>query len=89
MAKLFIQDVELLKKLVKEAVIEATAHLSQKTEEEKELLSMQQAVEMLHVTRQTIRNWEKKGLVKPIRVGGRVLFLKDELLANLTGSKNG
>lgn len=84
MSKIFIQSEELLRKLVKEAVAEATAHLSNATKNsDAELLSIQEAESYLRVTRQTIRNWEKAGLIKPIRLGRRVLFAKDDLILRL------
>lgn len=39
--------------------------------EDKKLLSIGQAAELLGVDRDTLRNWEDKGLVMPLRVGTR------------------
>ena len=41
-----------------------------------------------HITLPTLHNWVKKGLLHPSKVGGRVLFAEDEVMAVL-GRKGG
>ena len=36
------------------------------------------------ITKPTLHNWVKKGLLHPSKVGGRVLFSEDEVLAVLS-----
>lgn len=36
-----------------------------------ELLTITQAARLLNVHKDTLRNWEKRGLIKPIRIGAR------------------
>jgi len=38
---------------------------------EKKLLRIGEAAEMLGVSKVTLRRWDKKGILKPVRVGGR------------------
>ena len=51
------------------------------TEKQKETLTRKDVAELLHVTRQTVINYTKKGLLKSYKLGRRVLYLKDEVLA--------
>ena len=41
---------------------------------DKMLFSISQASKQLNVHPQTLRNWERKELIKPIRIGGRRLY---------------
>ena len=49
--------------------------------EKEEILTRKDVAELLHVTRQTVINYTKKGLLKSYKLGRRVLYLKDEVLA--------
>ena len=40
----------------------------------KKLYTAKQACEALQVTRQTLRNWEKRGTITPVRIGGVVRY---------------
>ena len=51
------------------------------TEKQKETLTRKDVAELLHVTTQTVINYTKNGLLKSYKLGRRVLFLKDEVLA--------
>lgn len=51
------------------------------TEKQKETLTRKDVAELLHVTTQTVINYTKKGLLKSYKLGRRVLYLKDEVLA--------
>lgn len=46
-------------------------------------ISQQEAVTFLGKSRQTLIKWRKKGVIKGHTLGGRVYFLKSELLAAL------
>lgn len=43
--------------------------------------------EKLNVSYVTLNDWEKKGYVKPLRIGRRVYFQKSEVLATLNRSQ--
>lgn len=44
-------------------------------------ISQPEAVEFLGKSRQTLSTWRKKGIIQSHTLGGRVYFLKSELLA--------
>ena len=46
-----------------------------------ETLTRREVAELLHVTKQTVINYTKKGMLKSYKVGRRVLYLKDEVVA--------
>ena len=43
-------------------------------EEKQELYTIKEVAEILNVHQQTLRNWERKKLVMPLRVGSRRIF---------------
>ena len=45
----------------------------------KELLTRQQLAEYLSVSKQTIINWSKEGIIKPKFIGNRVYYKADEV----------
>ena len=51
------------------------------TKKQKETLTRKDVAELLHVTTQTVINYTKNGLLKSYKLGRRVLYLKDEVLA--------
>lgn len=51
------------------------------TEKQKETLTRKDVAELLHVTTQTVINYTNNGLLKSYKLGRRVLYLKDEVLA--------
>lgn len=60
-----------------------------KTPNEKILLSISQAAKMLGVDKDTLRNWEKKGIITPLRVGPRQdRKYRSEDIAKIAGDKN-
>ena len=46
-----------------------------------ETLTRREVAELLHVTTQTVINYTKKGILKSYKVGRRVLYLKEEIIA--------
>ena len=46
-----------------------------------ETLNRREVAELLHVTTQTVINYTKKGVLKSYKVGRRVLYLKEEVVA--------
>ncbi len=47
------------------------------------LLRESETAVMLGVSIRTVRNYDKRGLLKPIRIGGRKLYRRETLLATL------
>jgi len=50
--------------------------------EQPEYLTLKQACELLQVHPNTLRNWDKDGTLKAIRIGGRKIYRykKDDLI---------
>lgn len=64
------------------------ANQEKKNEETSEILTLQQACELLNCHPNTLRNWDRKGLLKAIRFGtrGDRRYTKGEIL-NLVRKK--
>ena len=48
--------------------------------ENNELYTIKEATKILRISRPTLDVWKKKGILKVIKIGGRVLIKKSELL---------
>lgn len=57
------------------------------TEKKQEILTRNEVAELLHVTTQTVINYTKNGLLKSYKIGRRVLYLKEEVLAVIKGQQ--
>jgi DNA-binding transcriptional regulator YiaG len=80
-----------LEQLVTNAVTAAMERYSssntQVAESSSEMLTRSEAAKYLHVSVQTLANWEKVGYLTPTRAGRRVLY-PVELLRQFTNSVN-
>jgi DNA-binding transcriptional regulator YiaG len=54
-----------------------------KPETPKEFLNRNQVATMLGVHVTTILNWERKGILNPLGISGKILFLRSEVEASL------
>jgi len=45
-----------------------------------ELLNVEEACELLHVSKVTIHKWKKKRLIRSYRIGRKIFFKKNELI---------
>lgn len=54
-----------------------------RSQEPEQPISQNEAVKYLGKSRQTLIAWRKKGIIKGHTLGGRVFFLKSELLESL------
>lgn len=50
------------------------------SEPEEELITIEEAGELLHVSKVTIHKWKKQKRIKAYRIGRRIYFKKQELL---------
>lgn len=48
--------------------------------EERKLIRRSEVRGILHLTDPTIISWEKQGILNPIRIRGRILYDKDEIM---------
>jgi len=80
-----------LKVLIKDSIFEAlekqpTSSQPQQPEPE-ELLRVNQLAEFLHVSKVTIHNWKRKGLIPFHRLSNKVFFKKSEVISSLKKSR--
>lgn len=52
-------------------------------EHDEELLTRKEVAALLHVTVLTLRNWERRGVLRPRRISRRVLYVRSEVLGTL------
>lgn len=52
-----------------------------------EMITADKAAEILFVTRNTLYRWHKKGILIPVKVGGKVLYRFEDVRNFLTGGK--
>ncbi len=65
-----------------------TSQESLEIESDSSLLTISDLVKKFSVSRPTIYSWIKKGLLKRIPIGGRVLFDPDDIRALIDRKKN-
>ena len=77
-----------LKQVISETVREELINYSGtlKKEEPAELLTRKEAATLLRVSLPTLHEWSKSGLIKFNRIGTRVLYKKEDVLAALKES---
>ncbi len=52
------------------------------TGEDTEYLTRIEVSKVLNVTVQTLNNWRREGVLNPIKIGGRVLYRKEDVYNN-------
>lgn len=52
-------------------------------QEENEFMTRKQVEEMLHVNRTTLWRWEKDKYLCPVRIGRRVLYRRESVIAKI------
>jgi hypothetical protein len=53
------------------------------TVEDTEYLTLNEVSKVLSVTIQTLNNWRREGVLNPLKIGGRVLYRKEDVYNNL------
>lgn len=89
-AGIILQDSAKIRHFIIEAVQDAVKELIPEPKADllsDDLLNQKQVAEQFSVSRQTIRNWEIKGWITPIRLGRRVFFSKAEIINSLKQNK--
>ena len=80
-----------LRQTVREAVGDALRDFTPQSkgkdskQPEDPLLSVMETADLLHVSRVTLREMEKRGELKPVRIGRRVLYRRSDIDAALAG----
>jgi len=75
---------ELIKRSVKESFNnELKEFLKTSTKEEEHLLKIEEACELLKVSKVTIHKWKKQNKIRSYRIGRKIYFKKSELLNSL------
>jgi hypothetical protein len=52
------------------------------TGEDTEYLTRNEVSKVLNVTVQTLNNWRREGVLNPLKIGGRVLYRKEDVYIN-------
>lgn len=78
---------ELLEDVVSNAVLKAMATLEKRADEPK-FLSVEKTQEMTDVSRTTLWHWERKGILKPVKIGRTVKYRYSDVI-NLIEGKGG
>jgi hypothetical protein len=60
-----------------------TVNLKQNTTNKSEFMTREEVSSLLNVSLVTLHNWDKKKYLLSRKVGGRVLYLRDEVYARL------
>lgn len=72
-----------LKNLIEKSVSDAISRISKsagKTNEVEQPISQPEAIRFLGKSRQTLISWRKKNIISAHKMGGRIFYLKSELL---------
>ncbi|MDP4086633.1 MAG: helix-turn-helix domain-containing protein [Bacillota bacterium] len=64
----------LLQESLKPFLDQMKSELKESSKEESNLVNIKVVMEKLQVTKPTIYNWINKGIIKPLKLGGKVLF---------------
>jgi excisionase family DNA binding protein len=75
---------EELKDFFKKTINDEVKSIISKQKQTTELLTIKEAHEFLRISRVTLDNWRRKGIVKGVKLGSRVLFVKSDLLKIVT-----
>lgn len=71
-----------LRDLIRESVREELqAHQPPSDHDPEELLTIEQVVKMLHISKPTIHKWKKEGVLPFLRMGRRVYFKRGSVMA--------
>lgn len=83
----FSIPIEELRNLIKQAIKEEVTGLVDQQQFEP-LIKTEEACELLGVTKVTLLDWRKKGLVPFLKLNSRVYYKRSELLAALENAPN-
>lgn len=72
-----------LKSIVENAIRKIMLELKENTPKVDEWLTSKQVCKMLHVSKSTIVNWRNTGKLKSHKIGGRILFKREDILAKI------
>lgn len=64
--------------------------MNEKTKELPDLLTLEQVSELLQVHQNTLRNWDRDGILRAVRIGVRKLYRykKEDIIALLNDKNN-
>jgi excisionase family DNA binding protein len=73
----------LLQESFKSFLKQMKSELQETSKEESNLVNIKVVMEKLQVTKPTIYNWIKKGIIRPQKIGGKVLFDLQDILKSI------
>jgi len=74
---------DLLNDSFKSFLIQMKSEVEANSKEESNLVNMKVVTAKLEVTKPTVYNWIKKGIIKPQKIGGKVLFDLTDILKTM------
>lgn len=80
-----------LKTLIQDAVYQAIGEKTnpQQPDKEDQLIKLDEACQLLKVSKVTIHTWKKAGLIPFYRLGSKIYFKKNEILSSIKQAKRG
>lgn len=72
-----------LRIIIEDCVRKVMLELKEDVPEVDEFLTSGKVCKLLHVSKSTIVNWRKAGKLKSHKIGGRILFKREDILAKI------
>ncbi|MCZ6703428.1 MAG: helix-turn-helix domain-containing protein [Ignavibacteria bacterium] len=72
-----------LKVIIENCVRKVMLELKEDAPQIDEFLTSHQLCSMLHISMSTIVNWRKTGKLKPHKIGGKILFKREDILTKI------
>lgn len=76
----------LIKETVEEVIKQKDDKNPKKEKRENNLLTREETAKFLKVEKETLWNWDKKGELKALKIGRRVYYYKEDIMAKLRGN---
>lgn len=77
---------KIMTQLIEEVMSEKKRKKPKREKKEEKLLTRDQAAKLLKVKKETLWNWDNKGELKAQRIGRRVYYSKQDIMAKLRGN---
>jgi hypothetical protein len=77
-----------LRNVISESVRIEIANLKNSIGNNKEFLNRDEVAQLLHISLVSLNTYSKEGLLQSYKIGGRILYKKEEVLSTLEKVKN-
>ncbi len=72
-----------LRILIEDAVKKVMLELKEDVPKIDEWLTTEQVCKLLHISKSSVVNWRRSGKLKPHKIGGRILFKREQVIAKI------